>query len=322
MSQAATFDVTAYGEAMLRLSVPAGQYLATTHSLDLHVGGAESNVLAALAQLGRRVGWFSALPNSPLSAVVTAHLQQAGVDVGGVQLVDHGRVGTYYLQAAHPPLRTTVQYDRAGSSVSRHSLTDQQLAGLLNARIVHLTGITPALGQQPLAAVDGIIAAAKSAGVTVSFDVNYRDRLWPGDGAALALTRMARRADILFCSLRDAVRLYGAEPDGPSALRSLRAHTAAELIVVSLGDQGVIAEHRGAVLRTPAVPTQVVDRPGAGDAMAAGVLDGYLGGDVRRGLQNGVALAAMALSHHGDMVFVQRGALEGVAAGGRGDIAR
>lgn len=322
MSGAKAYDVTAYGESMLRLSVPPGRYLVSSPSLDLNVGGAESNVCGALAQLGRRTGWFSALPVSPLSQIITSRLQQAGVDISGVQHVAHGRVGAYFLESAYPPLPTTVQYDRADSAFSQHALTDQQLAGLLDTRIVHLTGITPALGAKPLEAAETIFERAQQAGVTVSFDVNYRQRLWSSDSAVPTLRRLAQRADILFCSLRDAVRLYGAAADGRSALNALRANTSAQLIVVSLGAEGVIADHQGATLTVPAVPTELVDRPGAGDALAAAVLDGYLAGDVHQGLRHGVALASIALSHLGDMVFVQRATLEAVASGGMTDIAR
>lgn len=322
MSHAPTYDVTAYGEAMVRLSVPAGRYLVNATSLDLNVGGAESNVCSVLAQLGRNAGWFSALPNSPLGNVVISRLRQAGVDTRGVHLHDQGRVGVYYLESAHPPLSSTVEYDRAGSAVTQHDLTAEQLARMLNTRIVHLTGITPALGPKPRAAVEQIMNHARTAGATVSFDVNYRERLWSVQGAVPVISSLIERANIVFCNLRDAVRLFGSQANAESAVATLKSLTAAELIVVSLGEQGAIANHNGVTLTAPAVPTKIVDRPGAGDALAGGVLDSYLNGDVQGGLDAGVTLASIALSHHGDMVFADRTLVNATTQSRGSDISR
>lgn len=316
------FDVTAYGESMIRLSVAPGHYFATATSLDLNVGGAESNVCGVLAQLGRNAGWFSALPRSPLSRVVLTRLKQAGIDTAGVHISEGGRVGTYFMESAYPPLPTTVEYDRAGSAFSQHVVAEEQLQNIVDSRIVHLTGITAALGERPLASLKRVMNQAKLAGALVSFDINYRERLWASASAGPVLTKIAAAADILFCSLRDAVRLFGAEPNGHSAIAALRKATAAELIVVSLGERGVVAQYGKDLLTVPAVPTEVIDRPGAGDALAGAVLDGYLSGDVQRGLESGVALASIVLSHHGDMVFVDRKTLESTTLERRSDISR
>lgn len=320
----AGFDLTTFGEAMLRLSVPTGEYLQTTERLRVHVGGAESNVATILAQLGWCTGWFSALPDSSLGQAVTARIRQGGVITTGVHFAKDGRVGTYYLESPHPPLSPRVIYDRAGSVFSTYEPDGSDLERLLDTRLVHLTGITPALGPAPRAATLQIMAEAKRKGVLVSFDVNYRERLWGSDEAQSVLTGLAEQADVLFCSLKDAQRIFraGLEGSGAVAATRLAAISGAQLVVVSAGDDGVSAIHDGKELHAPAVPTVIIDRPGAGDAMAAGVLHGLLEGDVARGLAYGAALAAVALSHHGDMVYLKREQLEAIVSSRGAEIVR
>ncbi|HEX7041184.1 MAG TPA: sugar kinase [Trueperaceae bacterium] len=316
------YDVTSVGETMLRYSVAPGEHFTTATSFRVDVGGAESNVCAALARLGRRTAWASALPDNPLGALVLDRLRAAGVDTAGVRLLPGTRLGTYYLKPSLVPNMSAVVYDRAGSAFTALDPADLDLATLLDTTFLHATGITAALGEGPRRLLGEVLREARSAGVRVSFDVNHRETLWQADQARTVLPEFMAQADVLFCSARDAARLFGAAPTGPGAASALRRHSQAELIVVTLGDRGAYARLGDEELTVPAVPTQVVDRPGAGDAMIAGVLDGLLDGDVRAGLERGAVLAAVALSHHGDMVAVTRGELEAALARTTGDIAR
>jgi 2-dehydro-3-deoxygluconokinase len=104
------FHVTSFGEAMIRLSVPAGTRLETAHQLEMHPAGSESNVLAALARLQRPCGWLSSLPNNPLGRLVTNQLRQAGVDISAVIWSEQGRMGTYFVEMSPSrpaPLRSS-----------------------------------------------------------------------------------------------------------------------------------------------------------------------------------------------------------------------
>jgi 2-dehydro-3-deoxygluconokinase len=173
---------------------------------------------------------------------------------------------------------------------------------LLDTRLLHLTGITPALSDGCKAAVTEAVARAKRAGVPVSFDVNYRQKLWGASGAAEVLAPLMRQADLLFCGHGDAQRLFGCPPDPAAALRALSEQSGAQVIVMSVGSAGALALWEGQVHQVDAVPVTIVDRLGAGDALAAGVLHGWLDGDLARGLRTGVMLAGLALAQHGDMV--------------------
>lgn len=318
----ASFDVNSLGETMLRLSVAGGDRIANATSFRVHVGGAESNVVSALAQLGRPCAWFGAVPDGPLGRHVLGKLRETGVDTTSAIVVEGARLGIYFFEASWPPVPSSVIYDRQASAFARLSVDDVDIERLLDSHIVHLTGITPALGEEHVALANSVVSEAKKRGVLVSFDVNYRQKLWPESQATRELGSLVADADIVFCSLRDAIRLFGAPDDAAGALEAVSELTRAGLIVVTLGAEGVIARAGDTTWSIPAVATTVIDRPGAGDALVAGVLDGYLEGDIEAGLSRGAVLAAIALSHAGDMITTTRGEIN-VATSSRGmEVAR
>ncbi len=296
------FDVTSLGEAMLRLSVPAGVRLELADRFDVNPAGAEANVMGALARLGRGTAWVSALPRSALGRLAANRFRASGMDLAGVVWREEGRMGVYYVEFGGPPRGIEVVYDRAGSCFARLTPDEVDWDILLDARLLHLTGITPALSPSCLELTATAVAKARAAGVPISFDINYRGKLWDECTAAAVLIDLARGCDLLFCSLADARRVFGLEAGPEMAVRKLAERLQADRVVVSVGDQGVVGWENGVILRQAALPAQVIDRIGAGDALAAGVIHGWLDGDFARGLQVGAALAALAVSQHGDLV--------------------
>lgn len=322
MSDEARFDVTSFGEAMLRLSVPQGVRLAAADRLEMHVAGAESNVLAALAQLGRRCGWVSALPQNPLGQRVVRQLQQAGIDHAAVVWQPNGRLGTYYVEFAVPPRGIQVYYDRADSCVTTLDPAAVEWDYLLDTRLLHLTGITPPLSATCHEIVAELIRRAKAQGVPVSFDVNYRGKLWSAEAAAAGLMPLMQGVDLLLCSQRDAQNLFGCHGSAKEIVSQLAEKTAAKQIVVSLANEGVIGWDGAAFMEQPAHDVVVIDRIGAGDALAAGVIDGWLAGDLGQGLRYGTMMAALALSQHGDMLETSRPEVEALLANSVGTLSR
>lgn len=316
------FDVSTFGECMLRLSVPVGARLCDARSLDVEAGGAESNVAVALARLGRRACWWSRLPATALGDAVLRTLRSDGVDVSAVTRTDEGRLGTYFIELATPPRASQVIYDRAGSTASQITPADLPWAQLLDATILHLTGITAALGAGPLAAVAEALPRARAAGVRASFDVNYRARLWDAATAGTRLRPLLEQVDILFCKSADAALLFGCQGEPREQLEQLRAISSATTLFMTFGERGAMALHDGQLFAQPALPVQIVDRIGSGDAFAAGVLDGLLEGDPELALRRGVALAAIALTQHGDRVLTTRAELDNVLARSGSDVAR
>jgi 2-dehydro-3-deoxygluconokinase len=296
------FDVTTTGEAMLRFSVPPGTRLEIADQLDMRPGGAEANLTVALARMGRRSGWMGALPKSPLGRFIANHLRVAGVDLEGVAWSETDRLGTYYVEFATPPRATQVIYDRADSCAAR--LTPEQVKWdlLLDTRLLHLTGITPPLSVSSRAIVEEAVARARAASVPISFDVNYRQKLWSEQMAAEFIIPLVQGIDIFFCGRSDAKRVMGVTGEPESVVRRMAEITQAKLVVMSLAEQGVIAFDGKQIYHEPAKPVVIIDRPGAGDALAAGIIHGWLDGDLQRGLKMGVVMAALVLSQHGDML--------------------
>ena len=315
-------DVTGFGEIMLRLSVPVGRRLETTHRLDVVPGGSEGNVVYALARLGRRTAWVSALPATALGRIIANALQGAGVDVGGVVWSATGRVGTYYVEFSAPPRPIQVIYDRADSCVSRLRPEQIDWAAFLDTRVIHISGITPALSPSCRAITEQAIAQARAAGVPVSFDVNYRQKLWNEAKAREVLEPLLQGSDLVLCSQADAKRLFECKGKTDEIVRQLVERTGARHVVVSCGDQGAMAWDGQEVIHESALPVHIVDRLGAGDALAAGVLHGWLNGSIAQGLRYGVVMAALCLSQFGDMVDTTAEEVESLVARVTGGVMR
>src|SRR5882724_4064588 len=168
-------DLVTLGEVMLRLSIPSPARIETVRQLDVQVGGAEANVAAACARLGLRAAWISAVPANPWGERIRRELSGHGVDCSAVRVVDGARVGVYFLEFGTAPRPIRVLYDRRDSAFARLTPEAVDWEPVRQARLVHLTGITPALGPGPR----GLVERALREAAAVSFDLNYRSALWP-----------------------------------------------------------------------------------------------------------------------------------------------
>lgn len=316
------FSVTSLGETMMRLSVPPGQRFADARSFDVNAGGAESNVCVALANLGHACGWVSRLPDNPAGQLVLRRARAAGVDTSAVVLAAGERLGVYFVELSGPPRGIRTTYDRANSAMSNMRPDEVDWDYLLNTEVLHLTGITPALSESCAELVAEAVRRAKASGVKVSFDVNHRTLLWPNDKAAATLRPLIAQADLLICAKRDARALFGCHGETEDILQQLGELSSASWIIVTLGDEGLAAKAGEKIVFEPAKKVQIVDRVGAGDALAAGILDGYLEGSLEEALRRGVTLAALALSQHGDMLITTRDELMSLLSGDQMEIRR
>lgn len=300
------FDVTAFGEMLLRLNVPAGRRLETISSLEVYPAGAEANVTSLLARLERSSRWIGALPKNPLGRLASHALQGSGVSIDGIIWKEYGRMGTYYVEIGPPPRGIQVTYDRAHSCTSQLKTDDIDWESLLDTRLLHLTGITPALSSTCQEIVIEAVQRAREKGVRVSFDINYRQKLWAEKEARKILSPLIKGVELLFCSQADAVRLFNCNGTIQEISQSMLEISQARYVVISFGEQGAMLWNTKEWLHEPARPTKIIDRLGAGDALAAGVIDGWLDGNLETGLQYGITLAALALSQFGDMVVTTR----------------
>jgi 2-dehydro-3-deoxygluconokinase len=256
----------------------------------LRIGGAESNFAVALSRLGVEATWVSRLGADGFGDLVAQTLSQEGIDVRALR--DAARpTGVYFKSRAGGT--TQMIYYRAGSAASvlgRDDVPDDALDGI---ELVHLTGITTALGPGPRELVHGVAERARAGGVTVTLDPNYRPALWAGPAEAAAALP---EADWVLCGLEEGNLLFGT--DSPEAL----ADAIGANVAIRVGERGALVTEGGRL--TEVSPTRledVVDEVGAGDGFAAGFAYGLLQGwPPARCANAGNVVAAGALRGGGD----------------------
>lgn len=298
LEEKASRMVICLGETMAQLSpAPAGR-LSEAELLTLNFAGAESTVALYLAHFGHQVAWASRLGEDPFGSLIESALARAGVDTGWIEHDPLRPTGVYFKDSS--PSGTTVHYYRAGAAAAAMApgfLTDELLE---KAGILHVTGITPSLSDTCRALTDEVFALRKTHGYSVSFDVNYRARLWGGGrNAANELLALANKADIVFVGLDEAHELWGTET--PSGVRGLIPGPSE--LVVKDGDVGATLFAADSEYFEPAHRVDVVEPVGAGDSFAAGYLHELLAGNDPAGrLSAGHRLAAAVLQTTADFV--------------------
>lgn len=267
----------------------------------LDVAGAESTVACYLAMLGARVAWVSRVGDDPLGRLVRQRVGSYGVDTALVETDPGAPTGVFFKDPrlpADPGSHTSVHYYRAGSAASRLGPELLHEPALANCRLLHLSGITPALSDSCAEMVDGALTARPGARPVVSFDVNYRPGLWAPATAAPLLAALANRADIAFVGLDEAALLWGAAT--ADEVRALLPGPGR--LIVKDGPVGATSFGTYGATTVPAEPVDIVEPVGAGDAFAAGYLFGCLRGlDEPARLRLGHRVAGAALRTTSDV---------------------
>jgi 2-dehydro-3-deoxygluconokinase len=319
------WDVLTFGETMVRLNAPGFGRLEEAVTLDVRIGGSESNTAVALARLGCRVRWWSRLPANPLGRRVENEIRRWGVDTSGMlwDSAPDARVGLYFLDFGVSPRGIDVYYDRRDSAVSRLNVAEVDFEAVTRAHLLHLSGITPALSASCAEVVTALVHKAKESETRVSFDTNYRAKLWTPEEARKTMEALLPSVDVLLCPTSDAELLFGITGDGAEVARELRKRYGVGTAVVTCGGEGSrAADDRGDFSAFPTPLTQIVDRVGAGDAFNAGVLWGYLQDDLALGLETGTAMAALKHTMPGDLLLSTREEIEAARKGGTAGIKR
>ena len=291
-----TLDVLCIGEAMALVAPDPPVALQHAQHLRLSTAGAEANVAVWLATAGTGVQWCGRVGADPFGRRVLDDLAGHGVGLDAAVVDDAAPTGVYFKDPG--PEHTAVWYYRASSAGSRLDPADVDRALALRPRIVHLSGITPALSDTCRDAVDRAIEQAHARGITVSLDVNYRPALWVGTDAGAALAELAHRADVVLVGRDEATALWGT--DTSSDVRALLPGV--PTLVVKDGSDEALAHIGDDVVRVEALPVEVVEPVGAGDAFAAGYLRGILLGFAPEAcLRLGHLVAARALTSAADV---------------------
>ncbi|MFD6281902.1 sugar kinase [Streptomyces sp. NPDC060209] len=298
----ASVDVLTFGETMLAAQLPGS--LAVGAQARTTVAGAESNVAIGLARLGHHAVWAGLVGDDEPGRLVLRTLRGEGVDI--TRAATHGTAPTgAMLREQRVADLARVHYWRSHSAASL--LTPADIAPALGdgARVLHLTGITCALGPGPLEAVRAAAAHAHAQGWTVALDVNHRQRLWTAEEAGRALRPLLPLLTVLIASDDELPVVSDAFTDTPEgeerAVDALLDAGVREVVVKRGGEGAAVRDRRGARHSVPALRVPVRDTVGAGDAFCAGYLSGLLDGLPPAGrLDRANTLGAFAVASDGD----------------------
>jgi 2-dehydro-3-deoxygluconokinase len=327
--------VICFGEVLLRLTAPDHELLLQSPRLNVCTGGAEANVAVALASFGDAARLVSVLPDNALGRAALAEVRKHGVDVGSVRFCP-GRMGLYFLTPGAVLRPSEILYDRAHSAFALAPADLLDWAEPLDgARWLHVSGITPAISDLAAQTALRAVEEARSRGIRVSFDGNHRAKLWaererdPGP----VLRELMSAADLAFVTDQDiGLVLEERFEGGPderkraAAEAAFKAFPTLERIACTGRNAHSVSEHelagfmftRSSVHRAgPYSLSGIVDRIGAGDAFAAGVLHGLLNGwQDQRTLDFALAAACLKHSIPGDFTPVSEQQVWDALAGG------
>lgn len=332
-------SIAAFGELMLRLSPPGRERLLQSPRLETNFGGGEANVAVSLARFGHSAQFISVIPANPVGDAAIAELARLGV---GTSLIARsgGRLGLYFLEPGAGPRPSLVVYDRESSALALASPGSIDWARALEGvDRFHTTGITPALSKSAADLTREALAAARSKGVKISIDLNFRAKLWRyGFSAPEVMRELFAEADLGFANEEDCRLALGIEsslfaPDGavqPAAVERLLGRVKAEFprlerMAITLREsRNADRNIWSAALLGPAGFRMgprfeifpVVDRVGAGDAFAAGLVHGLATcGSDEEALAFAVAASAFKHTIPGDFNLASEPEVRALMAG-------
>ena len=321
--------VVTFGEIMMRLAPPDHERFLQTPRFVATFGGGEANVAVALSALGHPAAFVTVLPEkNPLADACVAELRRFGVDTAGI-LYRPGRLGVYYVEHGANQRPSRVLYDRAGSTIARAKPGDIDWKTVFaGAGFFHITGITPAISATAAELALESVNAAKSAGLAVSCDLNYRKNLWQwGKAANEVMPELVRSADVVIANEEDIQTTLGIAADidvhagelDQSAYQRLTAAVLAaypnlKAVAVTLRESRS-ASHNGwsaclndrdnFLISRHYEITHIVDRVGTGDSFSAGLIYGLLNfPGHREALEFATALSCLKHSIPGDFCRV------------------
>jgi len=340
--------VVTFGEVMLRLKSPGFERLFQSPQLEATFGGAEANVAVSLAQFGLPVSFVTALPANPLGESAVSEIRKFGVDTSSIKRAGD-RLGIYFLESGSNQRASKVTYDRAGSSISLAKPGDFDWNAILdNATWFHISGVTPAISASAAALCLEAVKLARSKGITVSCDYNYRKNLWRyGKKAPDVMREIVSYATVGIANEEDCQKALGIELDESGkrgagsgkgegqrldierysrlAERVLKEFPNLEKQAITLRESHS-ADHNGwsAILRNRTTSltsrkydiTNIVDRVGAGDSFAAGFIYGSITyRDDERALEFAAASSCLKHSILGDFNRVDVSEVEALVKG-------
>lgn len=300
--EGANAGLVTMGEVMGALVAGEPGPLAHHRGFRLTMAGAEANVAIGVSRLGEPACWIGRLGDDEIGDLVAREFRAENVTV--IARRETAATGLMLVTRRLEGLASVTYYRRgsAGSLLSPEDIDEEAIAG---RGVLHVTGITPALGQAPADAVHAAMEVARSAGVPVCFDVNYRSSLWAVDAARPVLREMAKRADIVFATQAEACLIASgydlSAKDDPARLARAISGLGPGRAVIKLGSAGAVAIVGETLLRQGIFRVPAVNPVGAGDGFVAGYLASFLKGhSEEENLQTAALAAAFAVAASGD----------------------
>ena len=292
-------DVVTLGECMALVYPEELVPLERSSALRLDMAGAESNLCIGLSRLGFTTRFISRIGKDPLGEYIRNKLDDEGVLTDALYEDEDAPTGVFFREHL-PDGQRRVYYYRKNSAASHLSPDDLNESLIRGVKILHLTGITPALSESCAGSCLRAIELAKSMGVKVSFDPNYRKQLWPEEKARHVLLPILKQSDFVLMGHEDSRAILGISNEQDSM--NYVAELGVEIVVMKRAERGALLLSKGTYLEVPAHPVEkVVDPVGAGDGFDAGFLAGWLKGwDFEKSLNLGALVGAKAVSVIGD----------------------
>lgn len=263
------------GETMALLTAQHPGPLAHVSSMGLGIGGSESNVAIGVQRLGGTAVWCGRTGADSLGQLVRREIRAEGVTVRSIE--DPSAPTGLMLKERRTMATQKVSYYRAGSAGSKLTPEDLDSSLISGAAVLHVSGITPALSATAATTIREAIDIARSQGVTVSFDLNYRANLWTTEDARRSYQELIPLTDIVFAGDEEAVIATGPAHE-PTELAQRLADLGPSQAIIKLGSKGAVASIDDKIYHQPAVAIEAVDTVGAGDAFVAGYLAELMAG--------------------------------------------
>ncbi|WP_340023689.1 sugar kinase [Paenibacillus sp. FSL K6-1096] len=293
-------EVVTFGETMVLLAPDRMVPLEYVNGFQKHVAGAETNVAIGLARMGHTAGWFSKLGNDPFGRYIRQFVRGHGVDISEVRLTTEAPTGVFFKEQLSPD-KIQVYYYRKHSAASLMQAEELNEAYVGGARILHVTGITPALSPECRKLTFRALGAAKKHGTTIVFDPNIRWKLWNREEAYHVLNEIAALADYVLPGMEEGQFLTGCSDPAVIAERLLKAGAGAA--VIKLGADGAYYSNGRSSGTEPGFPVKrLIDPMGAGDGFAAGFISGLLlGEELPSAVRRGNAVGSIVVGVSGDV---------------------
>jgi 2-dehydro-3-deoxygluconokinase len=349
------FDLLALGECMIRLSPPGHQRIELTPVFEAYAGGGEYNVAYAIARYGMRAGWVSRLVDNPLGHFIRNHAQASGMDLSEVVWVPYDgigkadRIGLNFTEVGIGVRSSVSLYDRGNTAVSHMKSGDVDWKKIFNVRKTrwfHTGGIFTALSDSCAEVVLEAMKAAHEAGTVVSYDLNFRSKLWSNKRAIEVTKKLIPYIDVLIGNEEDFQKVLGFKVDGTDenltslpvdGYKTMVRHvvqtypniqvvgtTLREVLSGLVNNWSAIVYYEGTFFESKKYENlEIEDRVGGGDGFCSGFMYGMMHGMTPQDcVEMGAAHGALVQSTRGDTSMVTMQEVKHVMSGGTARINR